>query len=164
MAGSNMSPVAPGATVQPPPPPLSLGTGEDGALLKVAVTVAFRVSEQESVPAQSPLHPAKTDPRSGAAVRVTVLPWGNCSLHVARQLIPAGLDVTVPVPAPALVTVTVECGMTLTNAARALIRPPVETFPVKEAFRSTVFRIAFLSWATVRLGFTESNNPASPTT
>lgn len=41
MAGSNMSPVAPGATVQPPPPTLPLGTGEDDAMLKIAVTVAF---------------------------------------------------------------------------------------------------------------------------
>ncbi len=144
MASSNRSPVAPGATVQPPPP-LSLGTGEDGAMLKVAVTVALWVSEQGPVPAQSPLHPAKTDPGSGAAVRVIVLPWGNCPLHVARQPIPAGLDVTVPVPAPALLTVTVKFVTTLTNAARALIRPPVDTFPLKEAFRSTVLRIAFVS-------------------
>ncbi len=66
-----------------PPPPLLGGGGGSGALLKVAVILAFEVSEQESVPAQSPLHPAKTDPESGAAVRVTVLPRGNCPLHVA---------------------------------------------------------------------------------
>ncbi len=133
-------------------------------MLKVAVTVAFWVREQGPVPVQSPLHPAKTDPGSGVAVRLTVLPWGNCPLHVARQSIPAGLEVTVPVPAPTLLTVTVEFGGTLTNAALALIRPPDDTFPLKDAFRSTVFRIAFLSWATVRVGFTESNNPASPAT
>jgi len=138
-----MSLVAPGARLQPPPA-LSLGGG-DGAMLKVAVTVAFWVSEQGPVPAQSPLHPAKTDPGSGVAVRGTRLPWGNCPLHVARQSIPAGLDITVPVPAPALLTVTVEFGITLANAARALIRPPLDTFPLKDAFRSTVFKIAFLS-------------------
>ena len=137
MAGSNMSPLVPGASVQPPPPPLLgawLGAGGSDAMLKVAVTVAFWVNEQRPVPAQSPLHPAKTDPESGAAVRLTVLPWGNCPLHVARQSIPAGLDVTVPVPAPALLTVTVEFGITLANAARALIRPPLDTFPLKDAF------------------------------
>jgi hypothetical protein len=163
MAGSNMSPVAPGARAQPPPP-LSLGAGGDGATLKVAVTVAFLVREQRPVPAQSPLHPAKTDPGSGAAVRFTVLPRGNLPLHVARQSIPAGLDVTVPMPAPTMPTVTVRFATTLANAAQALIRPPVDTFPLKDAFLSTVFRIAFLSWVTVRLGFTESNNPASPAT
>lgn len=167
MAGSNISPVAPGARVQPPPPPLLgawLGIGGDDAMLKVAVTVAFWVSEQEPVPVQSPPHPAKTDPGSGAAVRLTVLPRENCPLHVVRQSIPEGLDVTVPVPVPAWLTVTVELGITLANAARALIRPPVDTFPLKDVFRSTVLRIAFRSWATVRLGLMESNNPASPAT
>ena len=115
-------------------------------MLKVAVTVAFWVREQGLVPVQSPLHPAKTDPGSGVAVRLTVLPWGNCPLHVARQSIPAGLDVTVPVPAPALMTLTVKfAATTLASAARALIRPPLDTFPLKDAFRSTVLRIAFLS-------------------
>ncbi len=166
MRGSNVSPVVPGASVQPPPPPLLawLEAGVAGTMLKVAVTVAFWVSVQGPVPTQSPLHPAKTDPKSGAAVRFTVLPCGNCPLHAVRQSIPAGFDVTVPVPAPALWTVTVEFGNTLINAALALIRPPVDTFPLKDAFRSTVFRMAFLSWATVRLGFTESNKPASPAT
>ena len=167
MAGSNMSPVAPGARVQPPPSPLLgawLGTGGDDAMLKVAVTVAFGVSEQEPVPLQSPLHPPNTDPGSGTAVRMTVPAWVNCPVHVARQSIPAGLDVTVPVPAPTMLTVTVRFATTLANAARALIRPPVDTFPLKDVFRSTVLRIALLSSATVRLGFTESNNPASPTT
>jgi hypothetical protein len=58
---------------------------------------------------------------------------------------PAELDVTVPVPAPALLMVTVKFVTTLANAARALMRPPVDTFPLKEAFRSTVLRIALLS-------------------
>jgi len=133
-------------------------------MLKVAVTVAFWVSEQGLVPLQSPLHPAKTDPGSGVAVRFTVLPWGNCPLHVAPQSIPEELDVTVPVPAPALLTVTVKFATRLANAARALMRPPVDTFPLKDVFRSTVLRIAFLSWDTVRLGLTESNKPASPAT
>ena len=100
MAGSNMSPVAPGARAQPPPP-LSLGAGGDGATLKVAVTVAFLVSEQRSVPAQSPLHPAKTDPGSGAAVRFTVLPRGELAIaccsavnsgRIGRNRTDAGTD------------------------------------------------------------------------
>lgn len=39
MAGNNMSPVLPGAIVQPPPT-LSMGAGGGVAMLKVAVTVA----------------------------------------------------------------------------------------------------------------------------
>ena len=133
-------------------------------MLKVAVTVAFWVSEQGPVPTQSPFHPPKTEPESGAAERLTVRPWGNCPVHVAPQSIPAESDVTVPVPAPVLLAMTVKFVTTLANAARALIRPPVDTFPLKEAFRSTELRIAFLSCETVRLGFTESNKPASPAT
>ena len=158
-----MSPVVPGATVQPPPPAVSAG-GCDGARLKVAVTVAFSVSEQVPLPLQSPLHPAKIDPGSGAAVRFTLLPWGNCPLQVAPQSIPAELEVTVPLPAPAFTTVMAKFVTILANAARALMRPPVDTFPLKEAFRSTVLKIAFLSWDTVRSGLTESNKPASPAT
>lgn len=133
-------------------------------MLNIAVTVASWVSEQGSVPLQSPLHPAKTDPGLGVAVRSTVLPWGNCPLHVAPQSIPEESDVTVPVPSPALLTVTVKFVTTLASAARALMRPPVDIFSLKEAFRSVVLRMAFLSWDTVRLGLTESNKPASPVT
>lgn len=133
-------------------------------MLKVAMTVAFWVSVQGLDPLQSPLQPAKTDPAAGAAVRVAVLPWGNCPVQVAPQSIPAGADVTVPMPAPALLTVTLKFATTLANAARALMRPPDDTFPFKEAFRSTVLRIAFLSWEMVRLGLAESNKPATPAT
>ncbi len=127
-----MSPVVPGESVQPPPLTSSLGTVGSGAMLNIAVTVASWVSEQGSVPLQSPLHPAKTDPGLGVAVRSTVLPWGNCPLHVAPQSIPEESDVTVPVPSPALLTVTVKFVTTLASAARALMRPPVDIFPSKK--------------------------------
>jgi len=143
MAGSNMSPVAPGARVQPPPP--SLMADGDGAMLKVALTVAFWVSEQELVPAQSPLHPAKTDPGSGTAVRLTVFPCRNFPSHVVPQSIPGESDVTEPVPAPALFMVIVKYAATLANAALALIRPRTDTFSPKDGFRSTVLRMALLS-------------------
>ena len=57
--------------------------------------------------AQAPLHPVKIEPVGTAAVSVTLeatlkVPW-----QVAPQLMPAGVEVTVPVPAPDFETVIV---------------------------------------------------------
>jgi hypothetical protein len=61
------------------------------------------------VPLQPPpLHPTNTEDGAALAVKVTELAVGNGALHVAPQLIPAGLLVTVPDPVPAFVTVSVE--------------------------------------------------------
>ena len=76
-------------------------------------------------------------PRIGCCGEVDSATLGELPLHVARQSIPAGLEITVPVPAPALLTVTVKFVSTLANAARALIRPPDDTLPLKDAFRSS---------------------------
>jgi len=78
---------------------------------KVAVTVvaAFRVTVQVPVPEQPPpLQPEKVEPAAGAAVKVTAVPLANAAEHVAPQVMPAGLLVTVPAPAPALLTVSVK--------------------------------------------------------
>jgi hypothetical protein len=53
-----------------------------------------------AVPEQPPDHPANTLPAAGAALSVTVVPDGNGDEHVDPQLIPAGVDVTVPEPVP----------------------------------------------------------------
>jgi len=47
-----------------------------------------------------PVHPAKDEPGSGLAVRVTELPVANGAVHVAPQSIPFGLLLTLPDPAP----------------------------------------------------------------
>jgi hypothetical protein len=52
--------------------------------------------------------PPNALPAAGVAVNVTLVPGANCAVQVPAQLIPAGLDVTVPVPAPARTTAT--CG------------------------------------------------------
>src|SRR5437764_13945631 len=65
---------------------------------------------------QAPAHPAKLDPVSGVAVRVTGVPWSKSVVQVAPQSMPAGLLVTAPVPTPAVVTVSV-LGMALKVAA-----------------------------------------------
>jgi hypothetical protein len=58
------------------------------------------------VPEQAPPQPAKLEPAAGAAVSVTLVPWGNEAEQVAPQLIPPGLLVTVPWPLPFFVTVS----------------------------------------------------------
>src|SRR6185436_2997498 len=75
--------------------------------LKVAVTAEGRpaVSTHASFPKQAPDQPVKTDPASGEACSVTVVPLSNCAAHVTPQLMPEGDDVTVPEPEPALTTV-----------------------------------------------------------
>jgi len=57
-----------------------------------------------AVPVQAPLHPANTEPAEAEAVNVTTAPDPNSAVQLVPQLIPAGLDVTVPVPAPSLAT------------------------------------------------------------
>src|SRR2546422_852650 len=77
---------------------------------KVAVTdwAAFIVTTQIPVPLHpAPLQPLNTDPLAGTADNVTDVPMTNDALHVAPQIIPAGLLVTVPPPLPVLVTVRV---------------------------------------------------------
>ena len=58
---------------------------------------------QAPVPVQAPLQPAKVAPGSAVGVRLTTVPWLKLAEQVAPQLIPAGLEVTVP--PPVLVTV-----------------------------------------------------------
>ena len=74
--------------------------------IKVAVTavLAFSATVQVPVPVHGkPLHPANTEPGDAAAVRITVVPAVNAAVHAVPQLMPLGLEVTVPVPAPELV-------------------------------------------------------------
>src|SRR5262249_8214091 len=78
------------------------------------VTVGDPVSANVQV-VLVPLHPppdqpAKALPAAAVAVRVTFVPSGNGAVQgpPPPQLIPAGLDVTVPAPAPLRATVT--CG------------------------------------------------------
>ena len=75
--------------------------------VKVAVTLvaAVGVRVQGVVPVQAPLQPVKVEPVAGKAVRVMAMPCRAGVVQVVPQLMPAGLDTTVPAPLPVLVTV-----------------------------------------------------------
>jgi hypothetical protein len=68
------------------------------------------VSVQAPVPEQSPDQPANSERADAAAVSVTAVPCSKAWVQVEPQLIPAGLEVTVPVPLPAVVSVSVLSG------------------------------------------------------
>src|SRR5262245_59443103 len=69
-----------------------------------SVTVAFLFV---AAFAQAPVQPAKVEFAPAVAVSVTIVPATNLSEQVEPQLMPAGLEVTVPLPVPVLVTVSV---------------------------------------------------------
>ena len=76
--------------------------------VKVAVTAALpvNVTLQVPVPAQAPDQPANVEVAFGTAVSVTMVPLVKLALHIAPQLMPAGLLMIVPAPVPALWTVS----------------------------------------------------------
>jgi len=71
--------------------------------------VAAVLTTQVLVPAHPlPLQPVKVEPEFAVAARVTRVPSWKLPLQVAPQLIPAGVDVTVPDPAPTVATKTLK--------------------------------------------------------
>ena len=76
--------------------------------VNVAVTAALpvKVTLQVPVPVQAPDQPVNVEVAFGTAVSVTMVPLVKLALHIAPQLIPAGLLMTVPAPVPALWTVS----------------------------------------------------------
>ena len=87
----------------PVPPPARTTMSVVGVVVKLAVTVvaAAIVTVHGPVPAQPPPdQPANVEPVSAAAVSATREVAGYDSVQSAPQLMPAGLDVTVPEPVP----------------------------------------------------------------
>lgn len=115
--------------------------GAGGMGLKIAVTVTAVAADTVQGPVgigatHPPVHPPNTEPAAGVAERVTSVPAGNEAVHCAPQLIPFGVDVTVPSPAPPLVTVTVKGGgmglkvaVTLVLAVRTTVQEPNPLHP-----------------------------------
>jgi hypothetical protein len=82
--------------------------------LKVAVRVFAPsiVTVHGPAPLHAPLQPENVDPPAAVAVSVTLVPASKAAVHVAPQLIAAGLLVTVPLPVPdfAIVSVNLATG------------------------------------------------------
>jgi len=98
-----------GVLVMVPAPSPTVVTVRTGRV-KVTVVVRSMVASVEQtgpVPVQAPLHPTRTEPVVGVAVRVTALPAAKLALQVPGQEMPAGEEVTVPAPLPPVETVSV---------------------------------------------------------
>ncbi len=102
-----------GELVTVPAPARVTDRVSSGTNVAMTAVLAFISTVHDScVPAQAaPLQPANADPEAAAAVSVTNVLVSKAVEHVAPQLTPAGLLVTVPVPAPALLTESVTCGV-----------------------------------------------------
>jgi hypothetical protein len=70
------------------------------------------VTAQDAVPEQAPDQPAKVEPPTGDAVKVTSAPTVKFPVQMAPQVMPAGFEVTVPVPDPFFATDRVLDGVT----------------------------------------------------
>src|SRR5262245_14411728 len=76
-------------------------------VLNVADTLALPVTVQGPLPEQAPPQLINDEPAAAAAFKATEVPASNWFEQVAPQLMPAGVEVTVPLPVPSLVTVMV---------------------------------------------------------
>jgi hypothetical protein len=75
--------------------------------------------------ASHPVHPVNAERRFGDAVSVTTVVLEKDAAHVDPQLIPAGLEVTVPLPRPVLLTLRVKnCRL---NVAVTVLAPLMVT-------------------------------------
>jgi len=90
-------------------------------VLNVAVTLRAAVidSAQVDVPVHAPLHPANVEPEAADALSVTEAPEAKLAVQVLPQLMPVGLEVTVPVPVPARVTASAKLEELLNVAVTA---------------------------------------------
>jgi hypothetical protein len=62
------------------------------------------VTMHAPAPVQSPDHPPNVEPTAADADSITMVPAAKVAEHVVPQLIPVGLEVTVPVPVPPFMT------------------------------------------------------------
>src|SRR6266700_7579318 len=95
-------------TVPVPPPCLATVRVLSGSKVAVTDLLASSVTVQVPLPEQPPPdQPTREEPAAAVAVSVTEVPCLKACVQVEPQLMPAGVEVTVPVPLPALVNVSV---------------------------------------------------------
>lgn len=115
----------------PVPPFVTVSTKVVTAGLNVAVTDSAALSVTVHVPVPvhpAPLQPPNVEPEFSAAVSTTWEPLLKFAEHVAPQLIPDGLLVTVPVPVPDFVTVKVNVvGLNVADTDSAALIVTVQT-------------------------------------
>lgn len=89
--------------------PFTFGTMQASPRVNVALTDAalFIVTLHVPVPEHAPDQPEKSEPLVAVAVSVTLVPKAYACEHAEPQLIPAGLELTLPEPDPDLFTVSV---------------------------------------------------------
>jgi hypothetical protein len=76
-----------------------------GMVLNVADTLEVPVTVQGPLPEHAPPQLTNDEPAAAAAFKATEVPGSNWFEQIAPQLMPAGVEVTVPLPVPCLVTV-----------------------------------------------------------
>jgi hypothetical protein len=74
-------------------------------VLNVADTLEVPVTVQGPLPEHAPPQLTNDEPAAAAAFKATEVPGSNWFEQIAPQLMPAGVEVTVPLPVPCLVTV-----------------------------------------------------------
>jgi hypothetical protein len=90
-------------------------------------------SVQPPGPEHAPLQPANVEPEAAVALSATEVPLAKFAVQLLPQLMPVGLDVTVPLPVPARVTASAKLEEPLNVAvtARAAVIDTVQV-PVPE--------------------------------
>ena len=110
---------------------------------KVAVTdvAAVMLTVQVPVPLHAPDQPENIELAFGAAVSTTLVAYVNDATQALPQLMPVGVEVTVPVPVPAFPTVRVyermlKVAVTVAAAETATVQAPVPLHPPPDRLQS----------------------------
>lgn len=101
---------------------------------KVALTLldALKVNVQAAVPVQAPLQPMKVVPVAGVAINVTFEPTANGAEQLLVQLMPEGVEVTVPEPVTATLSVAgLTAKVTDTVLAASIVTVQVVVVPLQ---------------------------------
>jgi hypothetical protein len=130
----------------------------------------FSVNRHVPVPEHAPAHPPNVEPVLGVTANDTGVPVGKAAAHVGLQLMPDGVDTTVPVPVPAGLIVSVEV---LLPVAATVSTIATVALPFDEAASATVtvpvykpaarpFDLAVTVQAAESPEMTGTNGPLSP--